>query len=69
MFEGLFDGIANMLWVGAISFLLCIGFVAYEGWNHLFHKNTIESHHRLVPETRLHTDGKTVDTIYIYKAP
>lgn len=26
-----------------------------------------ESHHIVKPEIKLHTDGKTIDTIYVYK--
>ena len=63
MFDVMFDGIARMLVLGFIAMALCAVFALYEVGRFFFHTNTIESHKKIVPTWKLHTDGKKVDTI------
>lgn len=63
MTNGLSEFINILLVLVAIFFGTCIYFAA----DKFLGNTTLESKTRLVPEIRLHTDGKTVDTIFIYK--
>lgn len=49
--------------VGLIGIVLLGGYITFD-W---FKGDIIESPKRLTPEIKLTTDGKKVDTLYIYK--
>ena len=58
------DGLTGVLMVGwFIGVLTCliVGF-----WS-MSDKTTIQSNKPIIPEKILNTDGKTIDTLYIYK--
>lgn len=57
------DGLREFVNIVGIFIILLIGYVAYD----LIKSDAIESSTIIVPEIRLVTDGKTVDTVYIYK--
>ncbi len=65
----MFDGIGTMLIVGFIAIVAFVGLLIYNiyDWTKSPKTKTLESKTILVPEIKLHTDGKTVDTIYVYK--
>lgn len=68
MYSNAFKGVFTALFVGGIivATVVCgVGFIIYR----LTHgnKDTYESKTILVPEIKLHTDGKVIDTIYVYK--
>jgi hypothetical protein len=68
MWSGMFDGIVRMLWVGMIALLLLIILGVYDLVRWVWPKDkTYESKTILVPKIKLHTDGKVIDTIYVYK--
>lgn len=49
--------------IGLIGITLLGGYITFD-W---FKGDVIESPKRIVPEIKLTTDGKKVDTLYIYK--
>ncbi len=53
---------------GVISIFVFIGYLVYK-FIELGNPKPIiiESKTKLTPEIKLHTDGKTIDTIYVYK--
>jgi len=62
------DGLRTMLLLGFISFVLLIVVGTCNCYHHVNPAPIVlESKTILVPEIKLHTDGKVVDTIYIYK--
>lgn len=64
MFDGLFTGI----FVAGIVITLVVGGIIYIAHRLVVgNKDTYESKTILVPEIKLHTDGKVIDTIYVYK--
>ena len=69
MFNGVVEGIINMLMIGIISCILLICFIGYFVYDKFIGKKEIkiESKVLIVPEIKLTTDGKTIDTIYVYK--
>lgn len=70
MYGNIGKGIGTWLIIGFISLFVLIGLGLYFGGRALFyHKKplVIESKKLIIPEIRLHTDGKVIDTVYIYK--
>lgn len=68
MYGRAFDGVFTGIFVGGIivALIVCgIGFGIYKLTQG--DKNTHESKTIIVPTIKLHTDGKTIDTIYVYK--
>lgn len=63
MFEGLLGVIIKFIIVVSIAFGTIVYFVAKA----MYKTNKIESKTLIRPEIRLTTDGKKVDTIYVYK--
>ena len=70
MYEGIGEAIGFLYMLaiaGLIAIVALIGFGGYEGYQHFFAKTrSFESHELLKPSIKLHTDGKTIDTIYVY---
>lgn len=64
---GIGKGLANILFISlvSVSFLLIVGF--YSIINYLFIEDKYELTEPIKPQIKLVTDGKTVDTVYIYK--
>lgn len=67
----MFDGLGYLLLVGAISLCVAIIFVIHSCYSFIDEKingkKTIESKMIVKPDYRLETNGKNVDTIYVYK--
>lgn len=63
IFSGLLTGLMTCFIVAVIGIFGC-GYFVYDKW---IKKHEYISHRILIPEKRLHTDGKTIDTIYVYK--
>ena len=66
MMEGIGQAIGCLITiaiVGIIGVILLGGYLTFD-W---FKGDLIESQKRIVPEIRLTTDGKKVDTLFIYK--
>ena len=64
--EGLGEALgclATIAIVGIISFILYTGYFIYDKTG----VQTIESKVIIKPEIKLETDGKKIDTIYVYK--
>lgn len=64
--EGLGEALgclATIAIVGIISFILYTGYFIYDKTG----VQTIESKIIIQPEIKLETDGKKIDTIYVYK--
>lgn len=64
--EGLGEALgclATIAIVGIISFVLYTGYFIYDKTG----VQTIESKVAVQPEIKLETDGKKIDTIYVYK--
>ena len=53
----------TMAIIGVIGMILLGGYITFD-W---FKEDVIESPKRLTPEIKLTTDGKKIDTLYIYK--
>ena len=52
---------------GLIAIVALIGVGGYEGYQYFFAETrSFESHDLLKPSIKLHTDGKAIDTIYVY---
>ena len=64
MFSGLFEAFFRVILFAVLAVGLAIGLTWY-----LCKSDKIESKTRIVPEMKLVTDGKTVDTVFIYKKP
>lgn len=65
--EGMFSGLAAMLFCGFVAFALLILLGGYTVYDKVFADDCIKSKTIIIPEKRLTTDGKKVDTIYIYR--
>ena len=63
----MFKGIGTLLLILAIGFFGFIGFGIYETYRFFFGQSVIESKTLINPEIKLHTDGKVIDTIYVYR--
>ncbi len=64
----MFKGLGTMLLVGFIAVVIVIIMGGYGLYRVIFPKEKkIESKELIVPEIKLVTDGKTIDTVYIYK--
>lgn len=63
------DSISEVFGCLFYSLIVCVILLACSAVYIFFRGNTIETTKRLVPEIRLTTDGKTIDTIYIYRKP
>ncbi len=68
MYSNSFDGIFTAIFTVGIIATLVVGGIIY-GVIRLVRppKDTYESKTILVPTIKLHTDGKVIDTIYVYK--
>jgi len=64
MIEGLARSLAICFIIALIGFLGC-GYFIYDKW--IRDSSIKESSHKIIPTYKLHTDGKTIDTIWIYK--
>lgn len=64
-----FKGLASFVVAGIIAIVICVGYGGYLGVRAIFfpRKTEIVSKTILVPEIRLKTDGKKVDTFYVYR--
>ncbi len=51
--------------LGGISVICWISFGVYKIYTPT-NEYVIESNNKITPTTKLHTDGKTIDTIYVY---
>jgi hypothetical protein len=62
-----FTGLFRVAMVGVIAIAVCLFF----GVKAIFFpkKKEIVSKTLIVPEIRLHTDGKKIDTLYVYRKP
>ncbi len=65
--SGLGDAIGNMLIFGVISFSTLLVLGGYSIYDYFFMEDEYEVSAPIKPELRLVTDGKTVDTVYVYK--
>ena len=65
--SGVGDAIGNMLVFGLISFVIAVVFGLYSTYDYFFMEDEYEVSAPMKPELRLVTDGKTVDTVYVYK--
>jgi hypothetical protein len=64
------DGIGYLLLIGAISLCVSFIFVIHTCYSYIDQKingKTIESKMIVKPDYRLETNGKNIDTIYVYK--
>lgn len=66
MMEGIGQAIGCLVTIAIIGIIGIIGFTGYFTWD-FFKEESIESAKRITPEIKLTTDGKKVDTIFIYK--
>lgn len=53
--------------MGLVAGPLIIISVTYLGIDHFFIEDKFESKELIQPETKLTTDGKSIDTVYIYR--
>ena len=67
MMTGVGDAIGNMLIFGLISFVIAVAFGLYSTYDYFFMGDEYEVSTPMKPELRLVTDGKTIDTVYVYK--
>lgn len=65
MFGNSLDGLGRIIFTGLIGAACLIMFATYLAVK----SDKIETHRRIEPTLRLHTDGNTVDTIYVYQKP
>ena len=66
MVEGLGRAIGCLFWVAGLALIFSIGAGSYVAYD-FFSTEKIESPKKIEPEIKLTTDGKVVDTIYVYK--
>jgi hypothetical protein len=61
------SGLAETL--GCLCIVAVVGMCGFLGFGcyYIFSADEIESSTRIIPEIRLVTDGKKIDTLYIYK--
>ena len=62
----MFRGLGTALMIGFFSAILLIIAISYILIG-IFNSHSYESKHLITPTIKLHTDGKTIDTIYVYK--
>lgn len=63
----MFNALGTALMAGFICFILLIGLGGYTIYDKFIaNHHTYESHKIIKPTIKLHTDGKTIDTIYVY---
>ncbi len=63
------SGLGTAILTIVIVACLIIGAIASFGGRAVYKTDSIESTHRIEPELRLVTDGKKVDTLFIYHKP
>ena len=63
----MFDGLATLLFVGLVSFGLLLMVGGYFLIDYVFIDDEFEVSTPIKPQIKLVTDGKTVDTVYVYK--
>jgi hypothetical protein len=66
MMEGIGQAIGCLVTIAVIGIIATLGFTGYFTWDY-FKEKSIESTKRITPEIQLTTDGKKVDTVFIYK--
>lgn len=67
---GMLNGLGTALIVGLISFAIVVVIGIYSVCNFAyikFYGETFKSKNLINPSFRLETDGKNIDTVYIYK--
>lgn len=67
MVEGLGQAIGCLFWVAALALIISLGAGSYVAYD-FFSTEKIESPNKIEPEIKLTTDGKKIDTIYVYKS-
>ena len=67
MFDNAFGGLATVFFIGLVSFGLLHMVGLYSFIDYAFVDDEFEVSAPIKPEIKLVTDGKTVDTVYIYK--
>ena len=67
MFDNTFGGLATAFFIGLVSFGLLLMVGLYSFIDYAFVDDEFEVSAPIKPEIKLVTDGKTVDTVYIYK--
>ena len=61
------DGLFTALFIGLVSFGLLLMVGLYSLIDYVFIDDEFEVSKPIKPQIKLVTDGKTVDTVYIYK--
>jgi len=58
----------TLIIIAIIGIISVIGWLGYGGYKLATSSDeqVIEANHKIIPTIKLHTDGKTVDTIYVY---
>jgi hypothetical protein len=64
---GIGQGLANILFIALVSVSLLLIVGLYSIINYFFIEDTYEVSTPIKPQIKLVTDGKTVDTVYVYK--
>jgi hypothetical protein len=67
MFDNAFGGLATAFFIGLVSFGLLLMVALYSFIDYAFIDDTFEVSEPIKPQIKLVTDGKTVDTVYVYK--
>jgi hypothetical protein len=67
MFDNTFGGLATAFFIGLVSFGLLLMVGLYSLIDYVFVDDVFEVSTPIKPEIKLVTDGKTVDTVYIYR--
>lgn len=67
MGEGLGQAIGCLITIAIAGIALTVIFGGYTVFN-IFSDSVVKSPKRIAPEIKLTTDGKRVDTLFIYKA-
>ena len=62
------SAITNLIIIAVIGIVAIFSWIGYGTYKFINNKNEtiIESNHIIKPTTKLHTDGTTIDTIYVY---
>lgn len=61
------EAIGKVLFIGLVSFGLLLMVGLYSLIDYVFIDDTFEVSAPIKPQIKLVTDGKTVDTVYVYK--